>query len=99
MKLAKSPPWLVQLFDALQPDVRQSIQVLFQELGQGSQGRGQDVNAAFAALGQSASNLNTITAALKAPWLAYAFDNEGTAGRVVEPAGRISGIRASATSA
>ncbi|HEX6488515.1 MAG TPA: MlaD family protein [Candidatus Dormibacteraeota bacterium] len=55
-----------QVIDALQPDVRQSLQTLLVELGQGSQGRGQDVNAALAALGQSAQDLTTTTSTLAA---------------------------------
>lgn len=54
-----------QVIDALQPDVRQSLQTLLVELGKGSQGRGQDVNAALAALGQSAQNLTATTATLE----------------------------------
>lgn len=53
-----------QVVNALQPDVRQSLQVLLIELGKGSQGRGGDMNAALLALGQSAQNLNTVTATL-----------------------------------
>lgn len=54
-----------QVVDSLQPDVRQSLQVLLVELGRASQGRGTDMNAALVALGQSAQNLQTTTATLK----------------------------------
>lgn len=54
-----------QVVNALQPDVRQSLQVLLVQLGQASQNRGTDMNAALAALGQSAQNLETTTATLK----------------------------------
>jgi virulence factor Mce-like protein len=54
-----------QVVNALQPDVRQSLQVLLVQLGQASQNRGTDMNAALAALGQSAQNLQTTTATLK----------------------------------
>ena len=53
-----------QVVNALQPDVRASLQVLLIELGKGSQGRGDDMNSALLALGQSAKNLNTATATL-----------------------------------
>jgi phospholipid/cholesterol/gamma-HCH transport system substrate-binding protein len=55
-----------QVVNALQPDVRSSLQVLLIELGKGSQGRGDDVNAALLALGRSAQNLNTASATLAA---------------------------------
>jgi ABC-type transporter Mla subunit MlaD len=54
-----------QVVNSLTPDVRQSLQVLLIELGKASQGRGTDMNAALAALGQSAQNLETTTATLK----------------------------------
>jgi virulence factor Mce-like protein len=54
-----------QVVNSLQPDVRQSLQVLLVELGKSSQNRGTDMNAALAALGQSAQNLETTTATLK----------------------------------
>jgi virulence factor Mce-like protein len=51
-----------QVLDALQPDVRQSLEVLIDELGQGTQGRGQDLNQTLLALGQASGDLASVTA-------------------------------------
>lgn len=53
-----------QVVNALQPDVRASLQVLLIELGKASQGQGDNTNAALLALGRSAQNLNTASATL-----------------------------------
>jgi virulence factor Mce-like protein len=55
---------LDQVLDALQPDVRQSLKVLIVELGQGTNGRGADVNASLHALGQASGDLTTVTGTL-----------------------------------
>jgi phospholipid/cholesterol/gamma-HCH transport system substrate-binding protein len=56
---------LDQVLDALQPDVRQSLQTLIVELGAASSGRGQDVNTTLKSLGDSIDDLATVTAALR----------------------------------
>lgn len=53
-----------QVLNALQPDVRDSLKTIFVELGNASDGRGQDVNAAFGSLGAAAPDLTTTTATL-----------------------------------
>lgn len=53
-----------QVLNALQPDVRQNLKVIFVELGKASQGRGAQMNAAFQALGQSAPQISTTTGVL-----------------------------------
>ena len=55
-----------QVLNALQPDVRRSLQILFVELGNASQGRGQDVNATLRALGQATDDLARVTSTLHA---------------------------------
>lgn len=56
---------LDQVLNALQPDVRQSLQTLIVELGAASDGRGQDVNATLKSLGASIDDLATVTATLR----------------------------------
>jgi len=56
---------LDQVLNALQPDVRQSLQTLIVELGAASSGRGQDVNTTLKSLGDSIDDLTTVTAALR----------------------------------
>jgi phospholipid/cholesterol/gamma-HCH transport system substrate-binding protein len=53
------------VLNALQPDVRQSLQTLIVELGTASEGRGQDVNATLKSLGDAADDLATVTATLR----------------------------------
>lgn len=53
-----------QVLNALQPDVRRSLQVLIVELGGASEGRGQDVNATLLALGRATDDLARVTATL-----------------------------------
>ncbi|HEY7202476.1 MAG TPA: MlaD family protein [Candidatus Dormibacteraeota bacterium] len=55
---------LDEVLDALQPDVRQSLQTLIVELGAASDGRGQDVNDALKSLGDATDDLATVTATL-----------------------------------
>jgi virulence factor Mce-like protein len=55
---------LDQVLDALQPDVRQSLQTLIVELGTASDGRGQDVNTALRSLGAATDDLSTVAATL-----------------------------------
>lgn len=55
---------LDEVLDALQPDVRQSLQTLIVELGAGGDGRGQDVNDALRSLGAATDDLATVTATL-----------------------------------
>ena len=50
-----------QVLNSLQPDVRDNLKTIFVELGNASNGRGEDVNQALAALGQSAQDLRTVT--------------------------------------
>jgi len=54
-----------QVLDALQPDVRDNLKTIFVELGNASAGRGQDVNDALAALGQSSADLRNVTDTLQ----------------------------------
>jgi len=56
---------LDQVLNALQPDVRQSLQTLIVELGAASSGRGQDVNATLRSLSAAADDLATVTATLR----------------------------------
>ena len=56
---------LDQVLNALQPDVRRSLQTLIVELGAASSGRGQDVNTTLKSLGDSIDDLATVTAALR----------------------------------
>jgi phospholipid/cholesterol/gamma-HCH transport system substrate-binding protein len=53
-----------QVLNALQPDVRQNLKVIFVELGKASNGRGAQMNAGFQALGQSAPDISTTTSVL-----------------------------------
>jgi len=53
-----------QVLNSLQPDVRDSLKTIFVELGNASDGRGQDMNAALGSLGGSAPDLTTTTATL-----------------------------------
>lgn len=48
---------LDEVLNALQPDVRENLKTFLVELANGSDGRGQDVNDALKALGQSSSDL------------------------------------------
>lgn len=50
-----------QVLNSLQPDVRDNLKTIFIELGNASDGRGQDVNDALAALGKSAQDLRTVS--------------------------------------
>jgi virulence factor Mce-like protein len=54
-----------QLLNTFQPDVRDNLKVTLDELGNASRNRGDDMNDAFKALGQSSDNLATVTATLK----------------------------------
>lgn len=54
-----------QVLNSLQPDVRDSLKTTLVELAKGSDGRGADVNAALAALGQSSTNLRTVADTLQ----------------------------------
>jgi virulence factor Mce-like protein len=55
-----------QVVNTLQPDVRQNLQVIFVELGTASDGRGADMNQAFASLSAAADNMKTVTGILQA---------------------------------
>ena len=55
---------LDEVLNALQPDVRQSLQTLIVELGAANDGRGQDVNTALQSLGAATDDLATVTATL-----------------------------------
>lgn len=55
---------LDQVLNALQPDVRQNLQVLIVELGKASSGRGGDVGDTIHALNQASVDLSTVTATL-----------------------------------
>lgn len=54
-----------QVLNALQPDVRDNLQTILVELGNASAGRGQDVNDALRALGQSSADLRTVADTLQ----------------------------------
>jgi virulence factor Mce-like protein len=54
-----------QVLNALQPDVRQNLQVIFVELGTASDGRGGDMNQALQSLAQASDNMKTVTAELQ----------------------------------
>jgi virulence factor Mce-like protein len=54
-----------QVVNTLQPDVRQNLQVIFIELGTASDGRGTDMNQAFASLSAASDNMKTVTAILQ----------------------------------
>jgi phospholipid/cholesterol/gamma-HCH transport system substrate-binding protein len=56
---------LDQVLNALQPDVRQSLQTLIVELGAASSGRGQDLNTTLESLGDSIDDLATVTDTLR----------------------------------
>src|SRR5262249_16826564 len=56
---------LDEVLNALQPDVRQSLQTLIVELGAASAGRGQDVNATLKSLSDAADDLATVTPILR----------------------------------
>lgn len=56
---------LDQVLNTLQPDVRQNLRVVLTELGKASQGRGAQMNTAFASAGSSAGDLSTTTAVLQ----------------------------------
>jgi phospholipid/cholesterol/gamma-HCH transport system substrate-binding protein len=53
-----------QVLNSLQPDVRDSLKTIFVELGNASDGRGQDMNTALGALGASAPAVTTDTTVL-----------------------------------
>ncbi len=53
-----------QVLNALQPDVRANLKTIFIELGRAADGRGAQMNAAFHALGQSATDVTTTTGVL-----------------------------------
>jgi virulence factor Mce-like protein len=53
-----------QVLNSLQPDVRDNLKTIFIEFGNASNGRGQDVNDALRALGQSAQDLRTVSETL-----------------------------------
>lgn len=55
---------LDEVLNALQPDVRQSLQTLIVELGTGTDGRGEDINAALQSVGAATDDLATVTATL-----------------------------------
>ncbi|TMC12798.1 MAG: hypothetical protein E6J29_07820 [Chloroflexi bacterium] len=55
-----------QVLNALQPDVRQNLQVIFVELGTASEGRGTDMNQALQSLSQASDDMKTVTAELQA---------------------------------
>jgi ABC-type transporter Mla subunit MlaD len=50
-----------QVLNALQPDVRQNLQVIFVELGTASDGRGVDMNQALQSLSQASDDMRTVT--------------------------------------
>ena len=54
-----------QVLNALQPDVRDNLKTILVELGNASAGRGEDVNDALAALGQSSADLRTVADTLQ----------------------------------
>ena len=53
-----------QVLNALQPDVRANLKIIFIELGTAAQGRGAQMNAGFHALGLSAADVTTTTTVL-----------------------------------
>jgi len=53
-----------QVLNSLQPDVRANLKTIFVELGRAAEGRGTQLNAGFAALGQASPDLATTTATL-----------------------------------
>jgi phospholipid/cholesterol/gamma-HCH transport system substrate-binding protein len=55
---------LDQVLDVVQPDVRQSLRTLIDELGTAGDGRGQDVNAALRSLGEATDDVATVAATL-----------------------------------
>ena len=55
---------LDQVVNTLQPDVRANLKTIFIELGKAADGRGAQMNAAFQALGVSASDVSTTTTVL-----------------------------------
>lgn len=79
---------LDQVLNALQPDVRKNLQVTFIELGTAAQGRGQDLNAAYQALGHSVSDLHNVTSTLRSqdPALAGLIVHSETLNRDVQNA-------------
>ena len=54
------------VLNALQPDVRNNLKVIFTELGRAADGRGADMNAAFKSLGSSTADVSATTAVLRA---------------------------------
>lgn len=54
-----------QVINSLQPDVRQNLQTFFVEMGKASDGRGEDMNTAFQALGESSQDLTTTAATIQ----------------------------------
>ena len=54
-----------QVLNALQPDVRQNLQVIFVELGTASDGRGVDMNQALQSLSQASDDMKTVTGELQ----------------------------------
>jgi ABC-type transporter Mla subunit MlaD len=55
---------LDQVLNALQPDVRQDLQLLIVELGRASNDRGTDLNDTLGALSHASNDLSTVTATL-----------------------------------
>ena len=53
-----------QVLNSLQPDVRANLKTIFVELGRAADGRGASMNAAFQALGRSATDVSTTTGVL-----------------------------------
>ncbi len=56
---------LDEVLNTLQPDVRENLKTLLVELSKGSDGRGEDVNSAIHALGQSHAQLQTVAGTLR----------------------------------
>jgi virulence factor Mce-like protein len=53
-----------QVINTLQPDVRDNLKVFLDEMGNASEGHGQNVNSAFKSLGEASQDLATTTAVL-----------------------------------
>jgi virulence factor Mce-like protein len=53
-----------QVINTLQPDVRDNLKVFLDEMGNASEGHGQDVNAALKSLGEASQDLATTTSVL-----------------------------------
>jgi ABC-type transporter Mla subunit MlaD len=54
------------VLNALQPDVRNNLKVIFTELGRAADGRGAEMNTAFRSLGSSTADVSSTTAVLRA---------------------------------